>query len=67
VRLRADVWLPDTRAAVPVFLQRMPYDKSSSYMSQHIVGLEIPRARDAGFAVVVQDTRAGVYGASRPS
>ena len=57
VRLRADVWLPDIRDAVPVLLQRMPYDKSSSSMSQHIVGLEIPRALDAGFAVVVQDTR----------
>src|SRR5262249_53751408 len=34
-----------------------PYDKSSSFMAQHIVGLEIVRALDAGFAVVVQDTR----------
>ncbi|MBD2898402.1 Cocaine esterase [Actinomadura sp. RB99] len=35
----------------------MPYDRSSSFMAQHIIGLEIVCALDAGFAVVVQDTR----------
>ncbi|GAA2214231.1 CocE/NonD family hydrolase [Nonomuraea monospora] len=57
VLLRADIWLPDRDGPVPVLLERMPYDKSSSFMAQHIVGLEIVRALDAGFAVVVQDTR----------
>lgn len=57
VVLRADLWLPADGDPCPVLLQRLPYDKSSSFMAQHIVGLEIPRALDSGFAVVVQDTR----------
>jgi putative CocE/NonD family hydrolase len=57
VLLRADLWLPASGGPVPVLLQRLPYDKSSSFMAQHIIGLEILRAVDAGFAVVVQDTR----------
>lgn len=58
--LATDVWLPDETARSggrPALLQRLPYDKSSSFMAQHVIGMEIPRALDAGFAVVVQDTR----------
>lgn len=55
--LRADVWLPDSSGRWPVLLERTPYDRSSSFMSQHVVGLEALRALDAGFAVVIQDTR----------
>ncbi|GAA0234229.1 CocE/NonD family hydrolase [Actinomadura nitritigenes] len=57
VNLCTDIWLPEGDGPFPVLLQRMPYDKSSSFMAQHIIGLEIVRALDAGFAVVVQDTR----------
>lgn len=55
--LRADVWRPATGGPWPVLLQRLPYDKSSSFMAQHIVGLEPLEAVAAGFAVVIQDTR----------
>lgn len=55
--LRADVWLPDSGAPWPTLLQRLPYDKGSSFMTQHIVGLEAHRAAERGFAVVIQDTR----------
>jgi putative CocE/NonD family hydrolase len=58
--LATDVWLPDEAAPPggwPTLLQRIPYDKSSAFMSQHVIGMEIPRALEAGFAVVVQDTR----------
>lgn len=57
VTLRADVYVPTTPDPVPTLLQRLPYDKSASLMAQHIVGLEVVRALDAGFAVVIQDTR----------
>jgi uncharacterized protein len=57
VGLAADVWLPDGEGPWPTLLQRLPYDRSSSFMTQHIVGLEALRALDAGFAVVIQDTR----------
>jgi putative CocE/NonD family hydrolase len=58
--LATDVWLPDETpppGGRPALLQRLPYDKSSSFMAQHVIGMEIPLALDAGFAVVVQDTR----------
>ncbi|GAA4970958.1 CocE/NonD family hydrolase [Kineococcus glutinatus] len=58
--LATDVWLPGgrpPRGGWPVLLQRTPYDKSSSFMSQHVIGMEVLRALEAGFAVVVQDTR----------
>ncbi|MGA5757745.1 CocE/NonD family hydrolase [Nonomuraea bangladeshensis] len=55
--LRADVWHPAEGGPWPTLLQRLPYDKSSSFMAQHIVGLEPLQAVEAGFAVVVQDTR----------
>lgn len=55
--LRADVWHPAEGGPWPTLLQRLPYDKSSSFMAQHIVGLEPLQAVEAGFAVVIQDTR----------
>ncbi|GAA5049898.1 hypothetical protein HNP84_004181 [Thermocatellispora tengchongensis] len=55
--LRADVWRPAEGGPWPALLQRLPYDKSSSFMAQHIVGLEPLPAVERGFAVVIQDTR----------
>jgi uncharacterized protein len=56
--LRADVWAPDRGGRrVPVLLERLPYDKSISLLTTVEAGLEPARALDAGYAVVVQDTR----------
>jgi putative CocE/NonD family hydrolase len=55
--LRADVWIPDRAERVPVLLERMPYDKSISAITTVEAGLDPLRAVDAGYAVVVQDTR----------
>lgn len=56
--LRADVWTPDRGGRrVPVLLERLPYDKSISLLTTVEAGLEPVRAVDAGYAVVVQDTR----------
>jgi uncharacterized protein len=55
--LRADVWIPDRAERVPVLLERMPYDKSISAITTVEAGLDPLRALDAGYAVVVQDTR----------
>lgn len=57
VVLRADVLTPGGAGPWPTLLQRLPYDRSSSFQAQHIAGLEAVRAVDAGFAVVIQDTR----------
>jgi putative CocE/NonD family hydrolase len=58
VVLRADVWRPaDATIRTPTLLQRTPYDKSAAFGTQTILGLEITRALDAGFSVVIQDTR----------
>jgi uncharacterized protein len=65
IDLVADVWLPDGEGPWPTLLQRLPYDRSSSFMTQHIVGLETLRALDAGFALVVQDTRGRYDSAGR--
>src|SRR5690606_30196595 len=58
--LRADVWRPAGAGRHPTLLQRLPYDKSSSFIAVHQPGLEPLRAVEAGFAVVVQDVR-GTY------
>jgi putative CocE/NonD family hydrolase len=55
--LRADVWRPVGEGRHPTLLQRLPYDKSSSFITVHQAGLEPLRAVGAGFAVVVQDVR----------
>jgi uncharacterized protein len=57
VGLATDVYLPEGSRPFPTLLQRTPYDKSAAFGGQYIVGMEIIRALDAGFAVVVQDTR----------
>jgi len=55
--LRADVWAPEGLARVPILLERLPYDKSISVTTVAEAGLEPLRAVEAGYAVVVQDTR----------
>lgn len=57
VALSADVWTPEGEGPWPTLLQRLPYDRSNSFQAQHIAALEVVRAVDAGFAVVLQDTR----------
>ena len=54
--LIADLYLPDGEGPWPTLLQRLPYDRSS-LMTQSIFGLEGIKALDAGFALVIQDTR----------
>ena len=55
--LRADVWIPDRGDPVPVLLERLPYDKSVSVVTTVEAGIDPLRAVDAGYAVVIQDTR----------
>lgn len=57
VILRADVWLSGSGSPMPTLLQRLPYNKSDSFNAQYIAGVEPLRAVEAGFAVVIQDTR----------
>ncbi len=63
VCLRADVWFPDDGKRHPAILQRLPYDKSNSFITAYLFGLEPLRAAAAGYAVVVQDTR-GCHGSA---
>ena len=49
--LRADVYRPSTSKPLPVLLQRTPYNKSFSSNAFALM------AAEAGYAVVVQDTR----------
>ena len=55
--LRADVWRPQSSGRFPTLLQRFPYDKSAALASIVLAGVEPARAVQAGFVVVVQDTR----------
>jgi uncharacterized protein len=57
VGLATDVYLPDGSGPFPALLQRTPYDKSAPFGTQFIVGMDIVRALDAGFGIVIQDTR----------
>jgi putative CocE/NonD family hydrolase len=57
VTLYADVWRPEGRGQWPILLQRLPYDKAASLSSIYLAGLEPMRAVEAGYAVVIQDTR----------
>ena len=54
ITLYADVYRPDGHGPFPTILQRTPYDKSASLTSTM---LDPIRAAQAGFAVVIQDTR----------
>jgi putative CocE/NonD family hydrolase len=55
VVLRADVYRPDTSAAVPAIVNRTPYDRSSPLIQ--LAAIEPERVVDAGFALVCQDVR----------
>src|SRR5205085_1080463 len=55
VRLRADVYRAANRAARPVLLQRTAYDKGRGQMASSM--LDPIRAVEAGYTVVIQDTR----------
>ena len=57
VSLATDVWLPDGDGPFPTLLQRTPYGREVAYGTQTISGMENLRALDAGFALVIQDTR----------
>ncbi len=54
VQLLSDVYRPAAHGAFPVILMRTPYDKGAVLPGQ---GLNIVQAAQAGFVVVVQDTR----------
>ena len=53
--LSADVYLPDGDAPAPALLTRTPYDGRRSVIA--MAAIDLDRATDAGFAVVVQDVR----------
>jgi uncharacterized protein len=53
--LRGDVYRPDGDAAVPVIVNRTPYDKSSPLIQ--LAAIEPERVVDAGFALLCQDVR----------
>jgi putative CocE/NonD family hydrolase len=55
VRLKADIYRPDTPQPLPVILCRLPYNKDDPYMQ--IEAVNPIRAAEAGYAVVYQDTR----------
>jgi putative CocE/NonD family hydrolase len=57
VVLHADVWRPAAEGRYPVLLLRTPYDKSATEVTNVHSGLDALRAVDAGFVVVIQDTR----------
>ncbi|NQW24657.1 MAG: CocE/NonD family hydrolase [SAR202 cluster bacterium] len=54
ITLYADVYRPDGDGPFPTILQRTPYDKSTALTSTM---LDPVKAAQAGFAVVIQDTR----------
>ncbi|MCZ6874677.1 MAG: CocE/NonD family hydrolase [bacterium] len=53
--LRADIYRPDSAEALPVLVQRTPYDKGAPRISSLL--LNPLRAASAGYAVMVQDVR----------
>jgi putative CocE/NonD family hydrolase len=55
VELAADLYLPDTGRTVPTLVERTPYEKGRAQARNF--ALEVRRAAEAGFAVLVQDTR----------
>ena len=57
--LSADVYRPDVRAPLPTLVQRTPYDKDDA--GAVLSAVDVVRTAEAGYAVVVQDTR-GRYG-----
>lgn len=57
VQLATDVWLPAEGGPFPTLLQRTPYGRGFASGTQTNAGMENLRALEAGFAVVIQDTR----------
>jgi uncharacterized protein len=53
--LRADVYRPETGAAVAAIVNRTPYDRTSPLIQ--LAAIEPERVVDAGFALVCQDVR----------
>ncbi len=59
ISLATDIYRPQTEAALPVLLQRTPYDKDSSFIPDLI------RMARAGYCVVNQDVRGRFASAGR--
>ncbi len=55
VELATDVYRPDTEGPVPTLVQRLPYNKELVLLVNFAI--DVPRAVQAGYAVVTQDTR----------
>lgn len=55
VELAADLYLPETGGPVPTLVERTPYDRKRAQARNF--ALEVRRAAEAGFAVLVEDTR----------
>lgn len=55
VELATDVYRPDVNHQVPVLVQRLPYNKEVGPLVNFAV--DVQRVAQAGYAVVVQDTR----------
>jgi putative CocE/NonD family hydrolase len=55
VELATDVYRPQTEARLPTLVQRLPYNKELPSLTN--VGSNVLRIVQAGYAVVVQDTR----------
>ena len=55
VRLRGDVYRPDSNLPVPAIVNRTPYDKSSRLIQ--LAAIEPERVVEAGFALLCQDVR----------
>ncbi len=55
VVLAADVYRPDVGGPWPVILSRLPYNKDD--LAMHMEAIHPVRAVEAGYAVVLQDTR----------
>ena len=57
VRLATDVYRLDSAPPVPVLLTRTPYNKEQTVVGGGGAAFDIFRAVQAGYAVVIQDTR----------
>jgi uncharacterized protein len=55
VSLATDVYRPETQGPFPVVVQRLPYNKELPLLVNFC--LDVQRAVQAGYAIVVQDTR----------
>ncbi len=55
IELATDVYHPDTRDTLPTLVQRLPYNKELWALTN--AALDVARAVQAGYVVVIQDTR----------